>query len=246
MGTDIHMYVERRASTDAPWETADRWSETEYGTQCKHIFGDRSYDTFAILADVRNGSGFAGVRTGDGFVPISEPRGLPSDMSPELAAHLAEGIEHTPSWLTLADIQQYDWTQTTRKSGIVDLSELARWKQRGRPEMWSGGIGGPGIGIVDATDAVPVIEDALSACSVIAHGQSRAASWWDLYHSEENVVIDVTALLQRRFGFQRPHFLVTWKVSYADAASEFLWKVVPRLWRLGEPENVRLVFYFDS
>lgn len=233
MGTDIHMYVERRASADAPWETADRWSETEYGTQCEHIFDDRSYDTFAILADVRNGRGFAGVKTGEGFVPISEPRGLPKDMSPELAAHLA-------------DIQQYDWTQTTRKSGIVGLSELARWKQSGRPQMWSGGIGGPGIGVIDATDAVPLIDDALTACSVLAHGQSRAASWWDLYHSQENVVIDVTSVLQRRFGFQRPHFLVTWEVSYADAASKFLWKVVPRLWRLGEPENVRLVFYFDS
>lgn len=210
MGTDIHMYVERRASAESPWETADRWTETEYGTQCEHIFGDRSYDTFAILAGVRNGSGFAGVRTGDGFVPISAPRGLPHDMSPELAAHLAEGIEHTPTWLTLADIQSYDWTRTTRKSGIVGLKELTRWKLNGRPEVWSGGISGPGIGIVDATDAVPVIDQILPALRVTGHDDTRRpATWWDLYHDEREASADVQLLLRRRFGFERPHFLVT-------------------------------------
>jgi hypothetical protein len=41
----------------------------------------RNYDLFAILADVRNGRGFAGVVTGTGFDPISNPRGLPRDVS---------------------------------------------------------------------------------------------------------------------------------------------------------------------
>ena len=40
---------------------------------------------FAILAGVRNGYGFAGCDTGDGFRPIAPPRGLPGDVSPEVA-----------------------------------------------------------------------------------------------------------------------------------------------------------------
>jgi hypothetical protein len=44
------------------------------------VAGDeRSYDTFAMLANVRNGRGFAGIKTSDGFPFIAEPRGLPDD-----------------------------------------------------------------------------------------------------------------------------------------------------------------------
>jgi hypothetical protein len=254
MGTDIHLYVERRESADAPWTSADKWSDDEYspGTRTinytDQLYIDRSYDTFAILAGVRNGSGFAGVRTGGGFVPISEPRGLPGDMSPELRDLIADSIEHTPTWLSLSDIQSYDWTQTTTKSGIVNLAQFAHWKLQGRPTSWSGGIGGPGIGIVDASDAVPVVEAELARTRIRFRNQDQdsVADWRSLYR-EHNVATEaVRAALERRFGFQRARVQVTWEVSYADAASEFLWKVVPRLWRLGSPENVRLVFYFDS
>ena len=44
----------------------------------------RSYNLFSILANVRNGEGFAGCDTGDGFVPIAMPRGLPEDVNPEI------------------------------------------------------------------------------------------------------------------------------------------------------------------
>ena len=40
----------------------------------------RNYLLFSVLADVRNGTGFAGVITYKPVVPISEPRGLPDDL----------------------------------------------------------------------------------------------------------------------------------------------------------------------
>lgn len=49
---------------------------------------DRNYDVFAILANVRNGTGFAGIKTSSGFDPIDTPRGLPDDLSAEVVAHL--------------------------------------------------------------------------------------------------------------------------------------------------------------
>jgi len=52
-------------------------------------YHDRNYNVFGVLADVRNGRGFAGTVTGTGFVPIAEPRGLPSDLSEEVIAQLA-------------------------------------------------------------------------------------------------------------------------------------------------------------
>lgn len=48
----------------------------------------RNYDVFAILGNVRNGSGFAGTRTSSGFEPISDQRGLPYDLSQEIRDHL--------------------------------------------------------------------------------------------------------------------------------------------------------------
>lgn len=67
MGTDIHLFVETRVN--GVWELRSDAPR----------FSGRNYNEFAILAGVRNGTGFAGCDT-DGFAPIAEPRGLPDDM----------------------------------------------------------------------------------------------------------------------------------------------------------------------
>lgn len=68
MGTDIHSIAQ--VKRDGQWITA-----------AVSIAGDpRNYNTFAMLADVRNGRGFAGCWTSTGFPVIHEPRGLPSDL----------------------------------------------------------------------------------------------------------------------------------------------------------------------
>lgn len=67
MGTDIHSVAQVR--NDGKWTTV---------LQC--VGGDRrNYDTFAQLANVRNGIGFAGITTGSGFDPLDMPRGFPED-----------------------------------------------------------------------------------------------------------------------------------------------------------------------
>jgi hypothetical protein len=68
MGTDIHSIAQVRRN--GSWETV-----------AIGVCGDpRSYNTFAMLADVRIGRGFAGIKTSDGFPYIHEPRGLPADL----------------------------------------------------------------------------------------------------------------------------------------------------------------------
>lgn len=69
MGTDIHSIVQVKRD--------GKWTTVAIG-----IAGDqRSYNTFAMLANVRNGTGFAGVLTSTGFPVIHEPRGLPDDLT---------------------------------------------------------------------------------------------------------------------------------------------------------------------
>ena len=68
METDIHSIAQVRRN--GSWETV-----------AISVCGDpRSYNTFAMLADVRNGRGFAGIKTSDGFPYIHKPRGLPADL----------------------------------------------------------------------------------------------------------------------------------------------------------------------
>lgn len=61
------------------------------GTKISHhsqFFSDRNYDVFAILGNVRNGTGFAGSVTSSGFEPISDNRGIPDDISRGLRDYL--------------------------------------------------------------------------------------------------------------------------------------------------------------
>ena len=95
MGCDIHLIAEVRNGNgtwhlvpnfDRPCDRCEATGHYPDGRACYRCKGeghlvddhysDRSYDVFAMLADVRNGSGFAGVVTGEGFLPLAL-RGYP-------------------------------------------------------------------------------------------------------------------------------------------------------------------------
>lgn len=75
MGTDIHPVVQARR--DGVWQFVEIPRDEKY--DYLNLLNERWYDLFAILGDVRNGTGFGGVVTGSGFTPISSGRGLPED-----------------------------------------------------------------------------------------------------------------------------------------------------------------------
>lgn len=60
-------------------------------------FSDRNYWLFGMLAGVRSWE----------HEPVVDPRGIPIDASPEIRRQWSEFGEHTPSWLTLAELQFY-------------------------------------------------------------------------------------------------------------------------------------------
>ncbi len=98
-----------------------------------HPYDTRSYDLFGILADVRNGSGFGGCDLGDGFIPIVEPRGVPDDASPAFKEEVESwgGNAHSTSWITVKELLEYDWNQTTKKRGYVLHEEAKRMSESG-------------------------------------------------------------------------------------------------------------------
>lgn len=91
MGCDIHTYVEHRPAVTEPWELVAGEAP----------FNWRSYSVFGFLADVRNYSA---------VTPLAEPRGVPDDMSPAVAAEFDDGV-HSSSWLSVRELIEFDYDQ---------------------------------------------------------------------------------------------------------------------------------------
>lgn len=133
MGTDIHMAIEVQDDKGA-WHTHGKG------------YDDRHYDVFAVLADVRNGFGFAGVKRGEVLPVIAEPRGLPEDMDPASNKFLSD--EHTPSWLTVAEILAFleeHKGHVSPRTGVIKLEQVPQFLKDGEPQSWSGGVSGPNV-----------------------------------------------------------------------------------------------------
>ena len=127
-----------------------RWS---FVPSLEDSYEGRNYRLFSVLAGVRN--------EGKRIEPISEPRGLPSDVSPELA-ELASGLDwHSHSYYGLAELLAFDWDKKTKAGGFVGLETYEEWKGSTEiwPRCWSGGVGGPGV--VRVTEAEYLAERAI-------------------------------------------------------------------------------------
>lgn len=249
MGCDIHFFVERRDTTINRWVSADSWEmeddgRTQYVPYQKEYYNDRNYNLFAILADVRNGRGFAGDDMGDGFVPVSMPKGLPGNVSAnvEACAKRWNGDGHSHSWLTIRELMEYDWTQTSTLRGWVSGPEFLEWSNWRRgdgagPKCYCGSVDGPNIEHVPVEEMERRIasiretisaEQGLNARQIYARVKDRVSATLGLVYCQAQ-----------------------WQSPYYREAGAFLSETMPRLWKLmldgtGKPEDVRIVFWFDN
>lgn len=223
MGCDIHLTVERRVK--GKWRRVDKlppracsWCDGtgKYpdGRECYSCRGtkqtvepyhDRNYTVFSVLADVRN----------DGYVtPIAEPRELPED------AVLFENEEdgwhgdHSFSHLSLRELLDYDWKQTIKDEGFVDLETFKAWDTaggKGPPARWCGGVGGPSVKHVSNSEMRRRI--------------AEPYEWEKLDH---------------------PYTLLQWTVSLDSYCKSFLAFMETLKGLADSPDDVRIVFGFDS
>ncbi len=230
MGCDIHCWAEIRNKETRRWELApchgpeERWGMAESDP---HYLTDldvgRDYDLFAILAGVRNRND---------VTPIAEPRGLPADMDPRLAKMAEIYLEHTPSWLLVREVVDgHDWDRPVVHSGLVAMPAYERWvAETGSttggplversPGEYCQGVGGQSVRIVDRADMDRMIAGrrALSRGGIGEVGQAGV----DYYARVE------------------------WSERGAYSCAYFWRDVMPRLLAMGRPEDVRIVFWFDS
>lgn len=234
MGCDIHLYVEKRV--DGKWIAQGDFTRDDveedgtggYISGGRDFYSGRNYDLFAILADVRNGRGFAGVKTGEGFNPIAEPRGIPVDASDEYKAIAENWGEdgHSHSHFTVRELLDYDWTQETGKQGWLDMAEWERWtrwdRSQGRgPDSYCGFVSGGAVKHITADEA-----DALF----------KGVDW-----SQRETVAK-----------EHPYTYAeaTWGTPYYRAAGSFLEETMSKLLKLAGGtkgiDDVRIVFFFDN
>lgn len=201
-------------------------------------YHDRNYNFFAILANVRNGRGFAGLPTGTGFKPIAEPRGYPTDLGdlgPLIGMDELDGIwmgDHSHSWVTLTELLAVEWnTAKTVHTGVVSPAEYVEWKEKGIPSSWCGGVGG-------------------GSTLVVSNAEMEV-----LFAKGEVTKEDGGVFGRRRdkpIGAISYYTSVTWTSTYADSVGSEVMAFIERLktlcteWAEGDTDRVRLVFGFDS
>jgi hypothetical protein len=101
MGDNIKGYLE---INDGLWQTVEE------------IPDDRHYDLFGLLADVRNYVN---------ATPISKPKGVPNTMGKktEMSIETYDMYGYGYSYLTIEEIDNYDWNQTFHDGRISTINK---------------------------------------------------------------------------------------------------------------------------
>lgn len=178
MGTDIHIICQvkkdniwinnpikifknssYRFYSDKLPKDRPEWAREKYTTDPPN---DRHYDWFAVLANVRNGTGFAGIITGDGFNYIDEPRGFPPMFYIDSDYITPEGIwlgYHSHSYINLEELETFDWNQVTTKRGSIPIDCYKSLRNTGNsPSAYAGACTGPGIVTVNERTADDILD----------------------------------------------------------------------------------------
>jgi hypothetical protein len=248
MGADIHSIVE--VKQNGVWKPnrikifpndyyredekskpkKDQWKGALYEKN-EHPSDGRSYDWFAILADVRNGYGFAGCRTGQGFSVIAEPRGVPDDATDKWKQIVKDwaGDFHSHSYLYPSDFDSFDWNQVTMKTGVITLKEYdVLRKEHSTPESWCGGVSGPNLVTVDEETADKILS-----------GEDVVLTKTDWYNTEE----ESKPVSQ----WETIYVQYYWPVVYSEWFEHKIKTIIEPLKELAKKyEDVRYVFAFDN
>jgi len=136
---------------------------------------DRDYALFAWLGNVRNGSGFAGVKTHTELEPLTDFRGFPSDFVVDSeCSHKVESCEflppylrqyytseddlnfwmgdHSHSWVSSEEVLNTKPPVITR-TGVIDLDAFKSWDGKSSPKSWCGWTTGPNVNVCDQAEA---------------------------------------------------------------------------------------------
>lgn len=135
-------------------------------------FNDRNYALFGILAGVRNS---------DEASSISNPRGLPLDVSIEVKNDSDNyGIDgHSHSWVTLQELIDFQWNEPLIESGLVE----ERYYTPGqRPQQYCMGVGGGNTVIIKESEWIKTKKESGKRYYIKSTWETtledRIGKWW--------------------------------------------------------------------
>ncbi len=179
MGCDIHIMVERRDLSNSSWAAVE---------QDEGDGGNRNYDVFNVLAGVRadtaeemahwpNDDGKFNSKwcfSGRERRPISEPRGLPDDVSDEVREFIERCGDHSTSHVTATEVLYYPWDTPAGSSGWINATQWVALRAGQNPTEWSQGIGGGGIINLTAAEMDKAVDGGIADTEQGARTYARA------------------------------------------------------------------------
>lgn len=221
------------------------------GTGRATRYHERNYRLFSILADVRQ---YDDARL---EVIIPSRRGLPDDLgagkeadyyddatSPTRDKDTGEILpgfydlgEHSQTWLSLRELLDFDWGRTVTYKTVLDIVAYDEFVRNGerRPRGRTHELDGLRAGLevlVSRSVMHGLINEGLLARTILAQENG----------SGDYVGADACAVA----GFPLYCTEVSWTETYAQLVRDFHSAFIPALVTLGKPEDIRIVFGFDS
>ncbi|MFG6661151.1 hypothetical protein [Sulfitobacter sp. 915] len=125
MGCDIHIYTERKSAEGYELVKGAKFIEGP------DPFDWRSYGMFGFLAGVRNYSA---------VTPIADPRGLPRDVSTEVAEEYETWSRdaHSASWISVSELVAFDYGQVIEDRRVTVQMGPNHWDGGGTAEPGGG------------------------------------------------------------------------------------------------------------
>lgn len=148
MGTDINGVFQKR-------NKQNEWVDID----TKYEF-NRHYQLFAFIGGVRNGTGFAGVKTGESVSnPVAACRGVPEDMQVDEYGNCGSTWlgDHSYSWFKVNEyFAHIEAAGKVIKTGIVSKERYEDWinrypdpDNRSAPDSHCGGIWGRDVILIN-------------------------------------------------------------------------------------------------
>lgn len=209
-------YIEAMNNPELPLERKEYWINkyAEHRKSCLEnwIYDGRNYTLFALLADVRNGiysKFYNEPATGRYIEPISEPRGLPDDVSTEVleASNFWTWDAHSRSYFTLKELQDYKPKEKIKYRNLVTKCEYEEYLRTGSPKSWCGG----------------------SNAKIISNEEMEQWIRGEINYPDGDFI----------------QTILEWEEEVTESTR--LDEIIDELVKLGgNPENVRIVFWFDN
>lgn len=216
MGCDIHVVVQVRG--ESGWVSTPDLGPRLDGDYDWPILTHRNYALFSVLGDVRNGSGFAGHYTYEPVRPIGRCRGIPQGF--DIGGSYGE--THAFPDPSIAPRWMGDHSHS-----YVTLAELLAYDWN--HPMLQGGY---------------LTQEEYEKWDK----HSMPDGWCGAAFGPSTVCLSEEEYVKApRLDPANTYYIgCRWQTPLRDRMGEFVDRVIPWLQSLGSPENVRLVFGFDS